>query len=168
MKRKALIQNCVLIALFAAIISVSAFISIPIFMLSITMQTFSIFLSLFLLGGKLGTASVFLYVVLGAIGIPVFSGFSGGVGRLLDPLGGFIVGFVLLSLVYWFFTFIRVSRVISSIIAHAVLYIFGVLWYVLIYDGDFIYAVCTLVLPFIIFDALKLWLAFFVSKRIKI
>ena len=98
MKRKTLIKNCVLVALFSAVISVSALVSIPIFSLVITMQTFSIFLALFLLGGKLGTFSVLLYVALGAIGLPVFSGFSGGVSRFFDPLGGFLFGFVFLAL----------------------------------------------------------------------
>ena len=63
--------------------AVCAWISIPFGYIAFTMQTFAVMLALFTLGGKWGTASVFVYLLLGAVGLPVFSGFQGGLGVLL-------------------------------------------------------------------------------------
>ena len=90
----------VLIALFAAIISVLTIIPIPINFLGVpmTLQTFAIAFCGFMLGWKLGLASVGIYILLGGIGVPVFSGMQGGFGRLAGPTGGFIYGFLLMVL----------------------------------------------------------------------
>ena len=91
------------IALFAAIIAVCSWIQIPM-TVPFTMQTFAVFCALATLGGKGGTISVLIYIVLGAVGVPVFAGFTGGVGILFGTTGGYIIGFLFTGLLYWLIT----------------------------------------------------------------
>ena len=92
--------DLVYIALFAVLIAICAWISVPT-TVPFTLQTFGVFLTVGLLGGKRGSMAVLVYILLGAAGIPVFSGFTGGVGRLLGNTGGYIVGFLASALVMW-------------------------------------------------------------------
>ena len=98
------IRNMVLSALFAALLAVCAWISLPLGAIHFTLQTFGIFLALLILGGKWGCVSILVYIALGAMGLPVFSGFQGGIGVLLGPTGGCIFGFMLIALLYWLAT----------------------------------------------------------------
>ncbi|MDE7178337.1 MAG: biotin transporter BioY [Lachnospiraceae bacterium] len=87
-------------AVFAVLIAVCSWISIPT-VVPFTLQTFAIFLAVSVLGGRRGTLSIVVYVLLGAVGIPVFAGFKGGIGVLLNTTGGYIVGFIFAGLVMW-------------------------------------------------------------------
>ena len=94
MKNKS-VQNITQIAMFAAIIAVCSIISIPLPSgIPVTLQTFAIALTGFLLGWKNGTISVAVYLAIGAIGVPVFSGFTGGFARLFGVTGGYLWGFL--------------------------------------------------------------------------
>ena len=97
------IRSLCQIALFAAIIAVCSQIQIPL-TVPFTMQTFAVFSALAILGGKNGTISILIYIALGAIGIPVFAGFSGGIGVLFGTTGGYILGFLFSGLLYWLIT----------------------------------------------------------------
>lgn len=162
-----------LIALFAAVISITSFISIPLFGVPITLQTLGVFSSLFLLGGRRGTISVAVYIALGALGLPIFSGFTGGVGRLFDATGGFIIGFLVAALVYWLISRLVVPSlrmaVVSAVCAHLTLYLVGALWFYIGYsDGAGFFSTLALtVLPFLLPDALKLFLTVFMCEKIK-
>ena len=90
------------IGLFAVVIAICSWISIPT-VVPFTLQTFAVFLAVAVLGGKRGTLAVIVYVLLGAVGLPVFSGFKGGIGVLLNTTGGYIIGFVFSALVMWAF-----------------------------------------------------------------
>ena len=94
------ISDLTLIALFTAVMAICSWISIPA-TVPFTLQTLGLFLACGLLGGKRGTITVAVYLLLGAIGIPVFSGFAGGIGHLLGPTGGYIIGFLFSALVMW-------------------------------------------------------------------
>lgn len=94
------ISDLTIIALFTAVMAVCSWISVPA-TVPFTLQTFGVFLTCGLLGGKRGTITVIIYLLLGAIGIPVFSGFTGGIGHLLGPTGGYIIGFLFSALVMW-------------------------------------------------------------------
>ena len=82
--------DMVYIALFAVLIAICSWISIPT-SIPFTLQTFGIFVTVGVLGGKRGSFAVFIYLLLGAIGVPVFAGFSGGMGVLLGTTGGYII-----------------------------------------------------------------------------
>ena len=109
-----------------------------------------------------------LYIALGAVGLPVFSGFSGGIGRLFDATGGFIWGFLVAALVYWAFgPVFRRLILIRAAISLISLYLMGSVWYAFVYLGglsDIPYAMLVCVLPFVIPDALKIALAYYISK----
>ena len=88
------------VAVCAALMAVCSWISIPA-TVPFTLQTFAVFCSLGLLGGRRGTAAILVYLLLGALGVPVFAGFSGGIGILFGTTGGYLLGFILMGLVYW-------------------------------------------------------------------
>lgn len=90
--------DMVYIAVFAVIMAICSWISIPA-QVPFTLQTFGVFVAVGVLGGKRGTLAVLVYILLGALGIPVFAGFQGGMGILLGTTGGYIVGFLFSSLV---------------------------------------------------------------------
>ena len=162
-----------LISLFAAIIAVCAWITVP-SAIAFTLQTFGIFCACVILGGKRATISVLVYILMGAVGVPVFSNFSGGLGVLFSATGGYIVGFIFLVLTYWLVTHSSNSTfrmVLGLVLGLLVCYIFGTVWFMLLYaknTGEIgiatAFAQC--VLPFIIPDTLKLILAVLVGKKV--
>ena len=92
--------DIVYIAVFAVIMAICSWISIPA-AVPFTLQTFGVFIAAGVLGGKRGTLSVLVFILLGAVGIPVFANFSGGIGVLVGPTGGYIIGFLFSALVMW-------------------------------------------------------------------
>lgn len=178
-KSKFTVREMVLIALMAVLIAVCSWISIPA-AVPFTLQTFAVFCALSLLGGKNGMFSVIVYILLGAIGIPVFSGFKGGLGVLLGSTGGYIIGFVILAAVYWAAEKIPVSSakvrlvldISALVLGTALCYAFGTLWFVHVYSSkngaiEMYDALKWCVFPFIPFDVIKLVLAVIVPKTIK-
>ena len=93
-------RDMVYIAMFAVLIAVCSWISVPA-TVPFTLQTFGVFVTVGVLGGKRGSLSVLVYLLLGMIGVPVFAGFSGGIGCLLGNTGGYIIGFLFSALVMW-------------------------------------------------------------------
>ncbi|MCR1917882.1 biotin transporter BioY [Frisingicoccus caecimuris] len=162
------------IGLFAVVIAICSWISIPT-VVPFTLQTFAVFLAVAVLGGKRGTLSVIVYVLLGAVGLPVFSGFKGGIGVLLNTTGGYIIGFIFSALLMWAFekAFGRKAwaLILSMILALALCYAFGTIWFMIIYANNVgavglsaVLGWC--VIPFIIPDLIKIALAFILSRRI--
>ena len=93
-------HDMVFIAVFAVLMAICSWISIPM-AVPFTLQTFGVFIAVGILGGKNGTLAVLIYIILGAIGVPVFAGFQGGIGVLAGSTGGYIVGFLFSALVMW-------------------------------------------------------------------
>ncbi|MFR0734721.1 MAG: biotin transporter BioY [Oscillospiraceae bacterium] len=102
-----------------------------------TLQTFGVFAALGLLGGKRGTIAIALYLVLGAVGLPVFSGFRGGFGVLLGTTGGYIFGFLLSGLLYWALTALLGNkgwvRLLAMVLGLLLCYAAGTGWFLLVY-----------------------------------
>lgn len=98
-KRKYETIDLAYMALGAVLIALCSWISIPA-VVPFTMQTFAIFLVLLVLGGRRGTMTIVVYVLLGAVGLPVFSQFGAGIGVLLGSTGGYILGFIFMGLTY--------------------------------------------------------------------
>ena len=167
------LNEMIKISMMTVFIVICAWITIP-FTVPFTMQTFGIFLSLMLLGGRNGTISIIIYILLGIIGLPVFSGFNSGIGCIMGPTGGYIAGFVLCGLIYWMITD-RINKTAVQYIALAagliVCYIVGTLWFIYIGtevgDTGFVQAFAVCVLPYIPFDILKLFLAGYIVKKTK-
>lgn len=163
------------IALFSVLMAVCAWISIP-GPVPVTLQTFAIFTALVTLDGKRGTFSVIVYLLMGAIGLPVFSLFQGGAGVLLGATGGYILGFLAGALLYWLITAHLGSSlpvVIGSCATGlAACYVFGTAWFLAVYThttGPMTLqaALMACVVPFILPDALKIALAIFFSRRLR-
>lgn len=154
-------------ALAAALMALCAWITIP-SAVPFTMQTFAVFLTLGLLGGKLGTGAIVTYLLLGAAGMPVFSGFRGGIGMLLGPTGGYLVGFAVSGLLYWLMTGLRLPKIAAMAAGMLGCYAFGSLWFLLLHAGNSgLWAVlCTCVFPFLVPDVLKIGLALMMTRRL--
>lgn len=152
-----------LCALFAALMAICAWISIPIGNIAVTMQTFAVFLALTLLGGKWGTVSILIYLLLGAAGMPVFSGFQGGFGVLLGVTGGYLWGFLFSGLTYWALE--RFSKAAGVIAGMAICYLCGTAWF-LHWSGGVTLVLLRCVIPYLIPDAIKLTLALRLQRRL--
>ena len=100
MKNREKIRNMTHIALYSIMLTVCSWLSVPL-AVPITLQTFGVFFILFYAGGKKALASLLLYIALGAIGLPVFSGFGNGMSVLVGPTGGYILGFLAAGAVYF-------------------------------------------------------------------
>ena len=140
----------------------------------ITLQTFGIFLTLGLLGGKRGTVTVLVYLLLGAIGVPVFSGFRGGLGALLGTTGGYIFGFMSTSVLYWIMTSIKDTphiRLVAMVLGLLLCYGCGSWWYMTRYlsSGQLTLGLVLLkcVVPYLFPDAIKLALAWILTGKLK-
>ena len=160
-------RKMVLCALFAALMTICAWISIPTGAISFTLQTFALFLALLVLGGKWGSVTILVYLALGAVGLPVFSGFQGGIGTLFGPSGGFLLSFMLTSLLYWFILCVFGNRFwvrFTAILAGLLLcYLCGWLWYCRFAPVN-LFVWC---IPYLLPDAAKIFLAFTISRRLK-
>lgn len=163
------------IALFTVLIIISAWISIPT-AVPFTMQTFGVFAAITILGGRRGTVSILIYILLGAVGLPVFSGFKGGFGALFGQTGGFIFGFLFSALLMWGMEklFGKKSQVllISMLLGLFLCYAVGTLWFVYIYGKNMgevgigvVLGWC--VLPFLIPDFVKLGLAYVLASKLR-
>ena len=129
------------------------------------MQTFAVMLALFTLGGKWGTASICVYLLLGGVGLPVFSGFQGGLGALLGVTGGYLWGFLFSGLTYWLLE--RFGKLPAMIAAMAVCYLCGSIWFHIYAGGGIGLILQRCVVPFLIPDGLKILLAHSLSRRLR-
>ena len=164
-----------LVALFAAVMAVCSWITVPA-AVPFTLQTMGVFLAVGLLGGKRGTISVLVYLFLGAIGLPVFSGFAGGLGYMMGATGGYIIGFLFSALIMWFMekVFGRDMKILilSMVLGLILCYAFGTAWFMTVYSGsngpiDLATALGWCVFPFIIPDAIKIAVACLLIRRLK-
>lgn len=162
-------------AVSIALIAICSWISIPT-VIPFTLQTFAVCLTAALLGPRTGTAAVAAYILLGALGVPVFSGFRGGPGVLLGPTGGYILGFVLTALVVglaarrWQDSWLPLLLAMAAGIL--LCYAFGTVWFMLVYSApsgpvSLGTALSLCVLPYLIPDAVKAGLAVFLARRLR-
>ena len=146
-------------------------IQIPISPVPITLCSMGIYFALYVLDLKLGTLSVLLYVLLGCFGLPVFTNFSGGFGKLLGPTGGYIIGYLFLALICG--SFLRKfpenlpMQLLGFVLGTLVLYLFGTLWLGYQLNLTFAAALMAGVIPYIPGDAVKLLLALSLATPLK-
>ena len=170
-KNHTCVAQMVNIALFAAIITVCSQITIKLpTAVPVTLQTAGVCMAAALLGPLGGTASVAVYIMLGAFGLPVFSGFSGGIGHIYGPTGGFIMGFLpaafLTGLIVKRYGNRLISLIPAMISGVAVCYLTGCLWYAVTTGVSLKATFLACVLPFIRPDAVKIVLSALVCRRL--
>mgnify|MGYP004525322267 FL=1 len=167
-------KNIAYISLFSALIAICSWVSIPT-IIPFTLQTFAVSLCIGLLGTRRALLSIGVYLLLGAAGVPVFSGFSGGLGILFGTTGGYLFGFLWMALVSGaliqrfgrgFF-----SLLFAFCLGLALCYAFGTAWYLFLYARNtgpigLGTALMRCVVPFLLPDALKLSLAALATKRL--
>ena len=169
------IRDTAYIGVFAAIIAVCSWISIPA-SVPFTLQTMGVFLAVGLLGGRRGVLAVLTYILLGAVGLPVFAGFSGGAGVLLGTTGGYILGFLFSALLLWGMekalgrskTALAISRAAGLLVCYA----FGTAWFMMVYARTSGAIGLTTVLgwcviPFVIPDLIKIAVALLLTNRLR-
>lgn len=161
-------------ALFAAIITICSWISIPM-TIPFTMQTFAIFVTVGILGTKRATLTVLSYILLGVIGLPVFQGFSSGPGALFGNTGGYIIGFLFTALIaggvlhqFGKKTWVMVIAMVLGLLA---CYLFGTAWFIYVYGRSTgaigtATAISWCVTPYIIPDLVKIALSIVLIRRV--
>ena len=164
------IKSMTYVSITSVLIAISAWLTIPA-AVPFTMQTFGIFFALLFLGGKRGTLSIAVYILLGMLGLPVFSGFRGGLGHIMGATGGYVAGFLLTGAVYiifekFFGKSLKIS-VLSLITGLFICYLFGTIWFSAYSNTPFLSALSVCVLPFIIPDLLKLSFAIVIARKAK-
>ena len=163
------------IAVFAVLMAICSWISIPT-VVPFTLQTFAVFLAVCVLGGKRGTLSVIVFVLLGTVGVPVFAGFSGGPHVIMGNTGGYIIGFIFTGLVKWLMERILGRKMwmqaVSMLLGLSVCYVFGTIWFMIVYMRttgpvglSAVLGWC--VIPFIIPDLVKAALALFLGNTLR-
>ncbi len=162
------------IGISAALIAICSWISIPT-TVPFTLQTMAVFLVLALFGGRNGFFAVLTYILLGAVGVPVFAGFKGGLGALLGNTGGYILGFLLLAAIYWLMTklmndkiYIRAAAMVLGLL---VCYAFGTAWFMVLYTKangavSLMSVLGWCVFPFLLPDAVKLAVALVLGTKL--
>ncbi len=171
------IQNLTLIALMAAILCITGPFVIPFGMVPMSLTNMVIYLTIILLDKKKATISVAIYLLIGFVGLPVFAGFTGGAGKLLGPTGGYLIGYLALSLIAG--TVIeafgnkngtgklKLRQMLALIIGTLVLYLIGTVWLMVQSKLNFVSALSVGVLPFIVFDVIKIVAAIVLGNSIK-
>ncbi|MCI6567784.1 MAG: biotin transporter BioY [Dysosmobacter sp.] len=163
------------VAIMAVVIAICSWISIPT-TVPFTLQTFAVFLAVGVLGGRRGTFAVLVFILLGAVGVPVFAGFQGGIGVLLGTTGGYIIGFLLSALLYWAMTQALGEKtpvmVAAMVLGLIVCYAFGTAWFMVVYARNsgaigLGTALGWCVFPFVIPDLAKIALAVGLTRVLK-
>lgn len=165
------VQDICTIGLCTAVIAIMAQISIPMPAgVPMTMQTFAITLAAIILGAKKGAAAALIYVLLGAAGVPVLAGFTGGYQYLIGPTGGFLLSFPIMAYIIGFgaekFRRVNMGFIAFLILGTVINYIGGIVMFCLVTGGSIWAAFTACVLPFIPTAVIKAALATIIGLRI--
>ena len=163
-------KNMTKIAVMTAVICIFGPLSIPIGPVPISLTPLTILLSVYILGTASGSVATLLYVFLGAVGLPVFGGFTGGFGIIAGPTGGYIIGYVFLALISgWFvehFYNMVWVQYLGMCLGMAVLYAFGTAWLAYVAHMTFAEALTVGVLPFIAVDMIKMAVSIILGRAV--
>ena len=171
MKKRSSIYQLTTCALMVALMCVLGPMSIPIGPVPVSFTNLVIYLTVYLLGAKGATIGYLVYLLLGAAGLPVFSGYAGGLSKLAGPTGGYLIGFIFMALICGIVMekshIHTVITIIGMIAATLIAYLFGTVWFVLQMQCDVWYALTVCVFPFIPFDLAKIVIASVLGKIIR-
>lgn len=161
--KKTTVYQMTAMALMAALMCVVGPMSVPIGPIPISFTNFVIYLAVWLMEGQAAAASYCVYLLIGVVGLPVFSGYSGGLGKLLGPTGGYLIGFIFMAMICS--TVVRrtnyhaVFSAAGMVAATAVAYGFGTAWFMIQAKAALGYSLMTCVVPFIPGDLVKIAVA---------
>lgn len=167
------VKQLTLVGLMAAVFCILGPIALelPFTPVPISLGMLAIYLIASILGMRLGALSVAIYILLGLVGLPVFTHFTGGAGKLFGPTGGYIIGYIFMALICGFFIDRWDNKFIVSflgmILGTAVCYLFGTVWLAVSMSMTFPQALTAGVLPYIPFDLIKLILAFSLGTQVR-
>ncbi|MDE5867022.1 MAG: biotin transporter BioY [Lachnospiraceae bacterium] len=163
-------REIVYIGMFAAILAILSQISIPMPSgMPITLQTFAVALTGYVLAWKRGTAGTLIYILLGAVGVPVFSGLRGGVQVLAGHTGGFIWGFVFMAMLcgIGIMQENKTLGIMIGFIGLAICHLFGIIQFAVVMKMDFLKSFLLASAPYLIKDAVSVILAYILGYRIR-
>lgn len=169
-KPRAALRDMTMVAIFAAFMCLTAPWTIPIGAIPITLATFSVYLVAATLGWKKGASAVAIYLMLGFIGLPVFTYFTGGIQKLVGATGGYLVGYIPMAMIGGLFAdkFKKTwAYVVGMTLGTAVLYTFGTAWYCIMSGSEIIPAILTCVTPFLLGDSIKIACATLLASRLR-
>lgn len=164
-------------AIFVALICIFAPLSVPIGPIPISLTNLILYIAIFIIGTRGTLISYVVYLLLGIVGLPVFSGYAGGIAKVLGPTGGYLVGFIPMIIIMGLVFEKTVSRsyklnvsltFVAMILGTLVAYALGTIWFVYQMDCTFAYALGVCVFPFIPFDIAKMVIATFLGKAVRI
>lgn len=169
---KVSVRGMVYASMFGAATAVGAYIIIPLPPVPITLQTFFLYLSAVLLGGRLAALSQFIYLLLGVIGLPVFSGGRAGLGVLFGPTGGYLIGFLLGAFIIGKMVELRerpgLLWIMISMVAGTIsIYLLGVIQLSLVAKLTLIKSISAGIIPFLIGDVLKIIIASAITLKVR-
>lgn len=166
------LRQLTITAIMSAIMCILGPLSVPIGPVPVSLTVLFVFFSIYLLGTKLGTLSYIVYLLLGLVGLPVFSGFAGGPAKLFGPTGGYLIGFIPVCIVSgliidkaagkWYMEFA------GMLIGLLILYAFGTAWLSFQAHMSFSQALAAGVIPFVVFDIIKLVLAMLLGRTLRV
>ena len=157
-------------SLFAALTAAGAYLSIPIGPVPINLQTLFVLLAGLLLGRRWGAAGIGVYLLAGAIGFPVFAGGTGGIGKIIGPTGGYLIGFFFAVYIIGLISEIKRSvamDLLAMIAGTLIIYVFGVAWLMVVTNMNLDKALAAGLFPFLPGDGLKIVAAFFLARTIR-
>ncbi|HHU91142.1 MAG TPA: biotin transporter BioY [Clostridiaceae bacterium] len=160
MVKKPTVYQITIIGLMAAVLCILGPLAIPVGLVPVSFTNLAIFFTIYILGTKKAVMSLLIYLLIGLAGAPVFSGFSGGASKILGPTGGYIIGFIFMTLISGVFIDRFINRwyicVLGMILGTIVCYAFGTIW--LSYQADMVVfaAIGVGVVPFIPGDIIKI------------
>lgn len=159
------------VALMTAVLCVLAPFSIPVGPIPVSLATLGLYLAVIILGGKKATIVCLMYLLIGFVGLPVFSGFSGGPAKLVGPTGGYFLGYLLLTMIAgWFVDKLPRKRgmcLLGLVIGTAACYTVGTVWLAVQMELDFGAALMVGVVPFLVGDAMKIFVVVWCGPKIR-
>lgn len=171
-KMKLTTKEMVITAIFSAVFCIIGPITIPIGPIPISLTNLVIYISIYILGAKNAALSYLIYLLLGAVGLPVFSGYAGGFGKLIGVTGGYLAGFILTTIASGIiidkFYKNKIISVFGMLIGLVIAYAFGTVWFAFLNDSKSLIEILKLcVIPFIFFDFIKILIAAFIGPVLK-
>ncbi|MCD7737994.1 MAG: biotin transporter BioY [Lachnospiraceae bacterium] len=165
------VKDMTQIAIITALLCILAPMSIPIGPIPVSLTNLVIYLSLYVLGMRKGTLSFLLYLLIGAVGLPVFSGYTGGLAKLTGATGGYLVGFIFIALMggyvidHWPDKY--ALHLIAYVLSTAICYALGTVWFVYLMQCTLGYALSVCVTPFILVDLCKMVVGILVGPQVR-